>query len=86
MYVSLFSRVHNVQCASELQVRVPGQSQAGQGGEEGAEGEGEGSNQHPVSGQEISLSLPTPKTNKVQCRHFFFISDFICQSSVIRTV
>lgn len=65
-YVSLFPRVHNVQCTSELQVRVPGQSQAGQGGEEGAEGEGEGGHQHPSSGQKISLSLPTAEANKVE--------------------
>lgn len=61
----LRSKVHNVQCTPELQVRVPGQGQAGQGGKERTQGEGESSNPSSSSGQEISLSLQPPEANKV---------------------
>lgn len=60
-----FSRVHNVYCTSKLQVRVPGQSQASQGGKERTEGQGESSNAHPSPGQELCLSLQTQEANKV---------------------
>lgn len=69
------SKMHNVQCTPELQVRVPGQSQAGQRGKERTEGEGESSNPSSSSGQEISLSLQTSEANKVLS--FYFNQRFI---------